>query len=149
MSLNTQKSSSFFIDLEPIRATHQSNARIMKRKGGGYFFGKPSNSPIKKWCKDFAFLAKLYVPAKPHDCPIKLHVTFYFIPPKAIQKRAEFIMGKKVPMTVRPDCSNLIKAVEDTLTDCGFWVDDSRIYTLTVDKFYSLNSGIEVSYTHE
>ena len=48
-------------------------------------------------------------------------------------------------MTVKPDCSNAIKALEDCLTKLGFWDDDSQVASLTVDKAWGDRVGISVA----
>jgi Holliday junction resolvase RusA-like endonuclease len=141
---------SFWIKLPPIKTTHQSEARILKTRDGRFFVGKGKGSKIKSWCSAFAMQALRFKPKHAADCPIALEIAFYFEPPASVKKKLKLGWGEAVPMTVRPDCSNIIKAVEDTLTKCGFWVDDSRIYSLRVDKYYSLQSGVRVTYTtHE
>jgi crossover junction endodeoxyribonuclease RusA len=38
--------------------------------------------------------------------------------------------------SVKPDCSKLIRATEDAITDAGLWADDARIVALIVSKAY-------------
>ena len=122
----------------------------MKTRDGRFFVGKGRNSKIRSWCSAFAMQAERHKPKHPADCPVALEIVFYFEPPVSVKKKLKLEWGEAVPMTVRPDCSNLVKAIEDTLTKCGFWVDDARIYSLRVDKYHSLQSGVLVSYTtHE
>jgi len=42
----------------------------------------------------------------------------------------------------KPDCSNIIKLPEDVMTDLGFWSDDAKIASLTVEEFWAKIPGI-------
>lgn len=71
--------------------------------------------------------------------PVKLSVEFIFPRPKnAIWKTRPM---PSMPHTKKPDCSNLIKGVEDCLNGV-LWVDDSQIVTLEVLK--RIASGDEI-----
>jgi Holliday junction resolvase RusA-like endonuclease len=146
----TEHTTSFWVNLPPIKTTHQSEAKILKTRDGRFFVGKGRNSKIRSWCSAFAMQAKRHLPPTPHMGPLSLLIAFYFEPPISVKKKLKLEAGEAVPMTVRPDCSNLVKALEDTLTKCGFWHDDSQIFCLRVDKYHSVQSGVYVSYTtHE
>jgi Holliday junction resolvase RusA-like endonuclease len=146
-SNNPKHTTSFWVNLPPIKTTHQSEAKILKTRDGRFFVGKGRHSKIKSWCKAFAMQAQRHAPKIPHMCPISLDIVFYFDPPESVKKKLKLSIGEAVPMIVRPDCSNLVKALEDTLTKCGFWCDDSVIFSLRVDKYHSIQSGVLVSYT--
>jgi Holliday junction resolvase RusA-like endonuclease len=118
----------FIAELEPIRNTHQAALRILKTKDGRQFVGKMSSSPIKKWIKDFMFVAEKHKPDVPFTGP--LEVTFYFAFPLIKSDK-----GKPAPMTTKPDFDNLCKSVCDAMTKLGFWTDDSQITFGKVMKF--------------
>lgn len=58
------------------------------------------------------------------------------------KKRAEKLCGTTKP-TVKPDLSNVLKAVEDALNGIAY-ADDAQITELHVTKYYSEFPGIEV-----
>lgn len=86
-----------------------------------------------------AALAWQYRPAEPWTGAIRLDTTF-------IVARPQSMMGAKfpdglIPMTRRPDRDNLQKGTQDALKPCGFWKDDSQIYTGSITKFYAEKNG--------
>ena len=60
--------------------------------------------------------------------PIYLEVMFFLPRPKTV--------GRSLP-TVAPDLSQLVRAVEDSLTDAGIWTDDSYVVECLSAKFYA------------
>jgi len=64
--------------------------------------------------------------------PIKLELTFIFPRPKGkIWKKKPM---PREPHVVRPDRTNLVKAVEDSLNGIA-WRDDSQVYTGNAEKY--------------
>lgn len=63
---------------------------------------------------------------KPLEGPLIVHVLAIFKRPKTV---------KRVQHTVKPDASNVAKAVEDALNGV-LWRDDSQIVYLTIRKLY-------------
>ena len=116
------------IDITPIRSTHQSALRIIHRKGGKPFVGKYAKSDVKQWLERFKHLAKSKAPDKPYEGPLELTLYFGF---PLIQSDK----GKDAPMTTKPDFDNLAKSVLDSLTECGYWHDDSQVVFGKVLKF--------------
>jgi len=57
---------------------------------------------------------------------------------KTLQKQGEIRNLK------RPDLSNLVKILEDTMTQVGFWVDDSQIFQLHLSKWNLNKPKIEI-----
>lgn len=71
----------------------------------------------------------------PHyDGPVCLNVTFDF----AIKDKKKWGLWKDT----RPDCDNIVKLLQDVLSDLGIWDDDAQIASLTVKKKYSDRPGI-------
>lgn len=116
------------IDITPIRSTHQSALRVIHRKGGKPFVGKYAKSDVKQWLTRFKELAKAKAPDKPYCGPLELTLYFGF---PLIQSDK----GKDAPMTTKPDFDNLAKSVLDSLTECGYWHDDSQVVFGKVLKF--------------
>ena len=46
--------------------------------------------------------------------------------------------------TTKPDCSNLIKLLEDCMTAVGFWQDDAQVASELNEKFWSRTQGIYI-----
>lgn len=71
----------------------------------------------------------------PHyDGPVFLDVTFYF----AIKDKKRWGQWK----TSRADCDNLVKLLQDAMSDIGFWDDDAQIANLHVRKKFESKPGI-------
>ena len=75
---------------------------------------------------------------------IKVVIKAYFTIPKSTskKKRMEMIEGKIRP-TKKPDTDNLAKIILDSLNTIAFH-DDKQIVDLSVEKYYSEESRIEV-----
>ena len=73
---------------------------------------------------------------------VALYVDFVF-PWRKSELKRRLALGR-VPHTSRPDCSNLIKMIEDVLTKLRFWTDDSCIAQLTISKAWGDRVGISV-----
>jgi Holliday junction resolvase RusA-like endonuclease len=86
----------------------------------------------KKWRNAVCFAALDVLPAdwKPLDEPVDVSITFYLPRPASIDA------SKRPFPTVSPDCDKLVRAVLDSLTDAGVYVDDSRVVRLTARKLY-------------
>lgn len=59
-------------------------------------------------------------PAEPLQGPIELDVRWYYMIEDDKHEDGEF-------KTTKPDCSNLIKLIEDEMTRLGFWKDDAQV----------------------
>jgi len=69
----------------------------------------------------------------PLDYPIKINVTFYMPRPKRLIWKTKPMPD--VPCPHRPDCSNLLKAIEDGLNGVAY-LDDAQITDVKVQKRY-------------
>lgn len=127
----------FVVDLSPIKTTHQSALRVMRRKDGTSFVGKYDKGPVKRWMSDFESLASVHRPDKPFEGPLQLTLWFGF---PLIQADK----GKTGPMPTKPDFDNLAKSVCDSLTKVGFWHDDSQVVFGKVLKFRTPNPFVGV-----
>ena len=98
---------------------------------------------VKEWRAAIAASARVWMalhgfPA-PLDGPLLLEAIFYLPRPASASKRVTKPYRK-------PDCSKLIRAVEDALTGIAY-VDDSRITFLVVRKRFAIGRapGVEIS----
>lgn len=131
---------SFHLPITPGTATSQSaGKRIIVIKGRPRFF---KNKAAKAAETALASLVAQYRPEKPIEGPIRLSVEFCF-PWRKSERKSTIALGR-VPHTVRPDASNMIKMIEDTLTRAGFWIDDGQVAVLRVAKAWGDNVGITV-----
>lgn len=80
-----------------------------------------------------------------HRGPVALYVDFRYAMPAA-RKAAERRYGV-MPRTSRPDIDKLIRAVCDSLTVGGLWVDDAQVAELHATKYEYVDSwtGIDVT----
>lgn len=103
---------------------------------GGY--GRRSFNP-RQLEKDYYQhqLKKLYLHNLPITAAVALKCVFYMpIPESASKKNKEMMLQGRVNHIKRPDTSNLLKFVEDTLK--GIVIkDDSQVIYLKGRKFYS------------
>lgn len=81
------------------------------------------------------------------DGPVKLTVTLLFQIPASWSKVKQAAAAQdEIRPTVKPDCSNILKAIEDSLNGI-VWQDDKQVVELTVSKYYSNMPGAYVSIT--
>lgn len=85
--------------------------------------------------KEFEIKLKRFRPATPSTAPIRLQVYLFFD-----IKGPKKVWGTY--KTTRPDCSNFIKELEDAMTACGFWKDDSQVAELKVQKRWASDASI-------
>ncbi|MGL4398502.1 MAG: RusA family crossover junction endodeoxyribonuclease [Luteolibacter sp.] len=133
----------FFLPIIPPKATSQgAGKRMVIVKGKPMFF---KNGKAQGAENDLTLLCSKHIPAQPMQGAISLHVDYVFPWRKSEPKKR--IALRRVPHTSKPDCSNLVKMIEDVLTKLGFWKDDSQIASLTVTKAWGDAVGIYVSIT--
>jgi Holliday junction resolvase RusA-like endonuclease len=134
----------FRIDCIPPKATHQGSLRIMKRRDGGQFIGKFSNSKGKKAKDDITLMFARYKPQEPLRGALKLSVVWVYPYRESEPKKNRTGL---IPCDTRPDCSNLIKMPEDILNRLGFVEDDSQFAQIEFKKYWGENPYIEVEIT--
>ena len=132
---------SFFLPIIPPKATSQgAGKRILVVRGRPMFF---KSKKAKDAEGDLMSLCAPYAPDNPIQGAVALYVHFVF-PWRKSESKRRLALGR-VPHTSRPDCSNLIKMIEDVMTKLQFWTDDSCIAKLTVSKAWGDKVGISVS----
>jgi len=87
---------------------------IPKRRGEG-------------WSAAFGLMARHHRPPRPFEGPLSVVFTFFMPRPKKCRRPYP---------SVRPDCSNLVKGLEDAGNGV-LWMDDSQIVELIVRKRYA------------
>lgn len=135
----------FFMEVSPQKATSQAGGkRLFVLKGKPIFFKDKAVQNLEKMYEE---IMSQHAPETPFEGSLTLAVDFIFAYRKSEPKRNR---DRSIPMTVRPDCSNLIKLVEDCLGRAGFYHDDSQITNLRVTKCWGKHPGINVAlFTNE
>jgi len=131
---------SFFIPCVPPKATSQQKGAC--RIGNGIRFFKKKHVQAAE--NDLLSLLRPHAPAAPMDGAICLRIKFVF-PWRASESqriRREFC---EYPNTTRPDCSNIVKMVEDAMGRLNFFKDDGQNARLLVEKAWGDTPGIHVS----
>ena len=79
-----------------------------------------------------------YKPDKPFTGALELLVVAHMPIPKSATKKVKEAMVKGLlPHINKPDCSNMLKNLEDVCTQIGFWIDDRQIIKTDFTKVYS------------
>ena len=92
---------------------------------------------------------KKFSPHSPIESPVILGVKAFVRMPKYISsvpwKNQAAELGLIRPAK-KPDFSNLLKCIEDCMTQAEFWKDDSQVINYTEDsgKYYSMNPRWEI-----
>ena len=129
----------FWIDCVPPKSTHQSALRIFKTRAGRQFVGRDS-----KGLKVDKMLQSLLLPHKPkvpYSIAVDLSVKWVYPYRKSEPKKNR---TAPIPCITRPDSDNILKGLIDAMCKVGFFTDDSIIFRLNFEKFFSENSGIGV-----
>lgn len=118
----------FFMPMIPPTITAQQH-----KISNGKFYDPPELKAAK--AKLRAYLIP-HVPDKPFDGPLRLVVKWCY-PIKGKHKNGEY-------KATKPDTDNLNKALKDIMEDLGFFVNDSRVASETIEKFWADIPGIYV-----
>lgn len=95
-----------------------------------------------------AYLAE-YRGQPPFDGPVNLRLEIYLPVPKSYskKKRLECLSNSRGGLpTKKPDCSNVLKSIEDSMNGVGF-VDDKQIVNVSIIKRYAENEKVTVEIT--
>lgn len=129
----------FWIACVPPKSTHQSALRIFKSKSGKQFVGRDKKGLAAD--KNMQALLFPFRPTKPFSGALTLKVGWNYPYRKNEPKKNR---NKPIPCVTRPDADNILKGLIDAMTKVGFWKDDSQIFKLYFEKYYSEKSGISV-----
>lgn len=81
------------------------------------------------------------------DQPLSVVINVYKqIPASYSNKKRERALAGKIRPTVKPDCDNIAKNINDALNGIAY-PDDKQIVSLTINKFYALDERVEVNIT--
>lgn len=131
----------FHLPIVPPKTTSQgAGKRISIVNGRPRFF---KNGKAESAEHDLTLLSAKHAPTAPLEGPLSLQVDFVW-PWRASESKKRVALGR-VPHTARPDCSNIVKMLEDCLTKLGFWKDDSQVASLQVTKAWGDHVGIFIA----
>lgn len=108
--------------------------------------GRPVTYPDKRAKATKAALVALllpHAPANPIAVPVRLDVLLTY-PYRTTDRKAKKT-GQEVVKSTRPDLDNSLKLLQDVMTHCGYWKDDSLIADLHVRKVYGRNPGLKMT----
>lgn len=137
----------FFLAITPSKATSQNAGKriFIPKDKEGRVTGRPmffKNKKAGSAENDLTLLCSQHAPSQPATGPVRLSVDFCF-PWRTSEPLKRRKLGR-APMTKKPDCSNLIKQIEDVLTKLRFWEDDGQVVDLRVTKAWGDQVGITV-----
>lgn len=112
----------------------QGRPRAFKMPNGAVRVYDPENS--RDWKRTVLAQVLVFKPERPSAAALALSCAFTFPRPKSLPKRI-------VNHVRRPDCSNLVKAIEDALNGVVY-LDDSQIVKLEVTKTYGETPGVAI-----
>jgi Holliday junction resolvase RusA-like endonuclease len=117
----------------PITPKAQKRDRIGSRGGHGFSY-KDKGQKLEE--DKILTLMYEHRPPEPLQGPLSLEVKAYLPIPKSKPKKwqAAALSGEIRP-TTKPDCSNLIKNLEDIMNGV-FIGDDRQVVSLSVEKWY-------------
>ncbi len=133
----------FHLPIIPPKSTSQGAGKRMAIIRGKPMFFK--NTAAASAEHDLLVLCAAHKPAAPIGGPVRLQVDFVW-PWRANEPKKRRAL-KRVPHTSKPDCSNIIKLLEDCLTKLEFWRDDGLVADLRVSKAWGDKVGIYVAIT--
>ena len=122
------------IGVEP-KGQPRARAFACRTKGGGVrarMYAKDSDG-VANYREALWHAAQKVKPEKPIDGPVRIDCVYSMQRPRSHMNRKCELKAPHYPMefcTKRPDIDNLDKLVMDTLTACGYWIDDSQITDL-------------------
>ena len=78
------------------------------------------------------------------DKPLKAEIDVFMpVPQSYSKKKTEQALNNEIRRTVKPDCDNIAKNINDALNGIVY-PDDKQITCLTVNKFYSESEYVRV-----
>ena len=122
----------FFMPMIPPTITAQQH-----KISNGQFYDPPDLKAAKAKLK--AYLIP-HVPDKPFDGPLRLVVKWCY-PVKGKHQNGEY-------KATKPDTDNLNKALKDIMESLGFFVNDSRVASEVIEKFWADIPGIYIRVEH-
>ena len=130
----------FFISCVPPKSTSQGKRAVVIPGRGVRFF------KAKQHQEDEDFLTALlapHAPKTPHPKPLRVTLEIHW-PYRASEPKKNTANGP-IKHTSKPDCSNVVKMIEDRLVALRFIEDDAGVSDLVVQKRWSGTPGIRIT----
>lgn len=128
----------FRVDCDPPTSLHHQK-KILRRGNRLTLCDTPELIRTKQY---LAILFRPHRPKVPLTGPLRLSINIHFAWLKGHTKTQKAALIQHKP--TRPDCSNLAKTIEDALANLGFFIDDSQVCRLEVQKYHGPNPGITI-----
>ncbi len=78
------------------------------------------------------------------DKPLKAEINVFMpVPQSYTKKKTQLALNNEIRPTVKPDCDNIAKNINDALNGIVY-PDDKQIVSLIVNKFYANNEFVSV-----
>lgn len=119
----------FFLPMIPPTQTHQEK-QVTVKNGKPVFYEPQELNAARMKLRDYLAMHR---PKEPMPGGVRLMVKWCF-------PRGEHPDGSY--KTTKPDTDNLQKMLKDVMTELGFWVDDARVASEIVEKFWTEIPGI-------
>ena len=128
----------FTLAIEP-KSLQKGGKRIRivanPRRPGRFLPMHFSDAKAKAFKGAVAALCAPHRPASPMEGPLCLRATFVMPRPARLCRRAD--PAGRVWCDTRPDSTNLVKGLEDLLTDGRFWHDDNQVALQRIARQYA------------
>ena len=118
----------------------QPRARITTRGGHGHAY-TPKSHPVHAYRQAIAAAARAAGATPTDEAPVTLIVDLVFARPKSHFRKSG--LRSDAPALPRPDCSNCLKGIEDSLNGVA-WVDDSQVGRVVIEKSYGTEARTTV-----
>lgn len=122
----------------------KARARTVRGKNGGVHSFTPEDTVNYENLVKMCFNERKPGGWVPYEGIVKMTTVIYFPIPKSAskKKREQMLVGEIRPL-VKPDCSNVVKSIEDALNGIAY-IDDSQIVYSTQTKYYSETPEVRV-----
>lgn len=120
----------------PKATSQQKGVTIRYLRNGKPYIQHYTKENVESAATLFKLQLRQHKPQRPLQGPVKLFVILFF---NIKEKR---FWGKY--KDTRPDLDNYIKLLNDQMTKCGYWSDDSQVAELHVKKRYAEEAQIYV-----
>jgi Holliday junction resolvase RusA-like endonuclease len=127
----TNREISMFLNMNPPTATYQEKEINWKTKS---IYQNDRSADAK--AKLRAHLVK-HIPDQPLNGPLRMTIIWGFL--------ANGEHRFNTWCTDKPDLDNAQKALQDIMTELGFWKDDCNIATLQTSKIWTWHPGIAIT----
>ena len=118
----------------------QPRPRVSTRGGFARAY-TPAKHPIHAYRAAIAEAAREAGAVPTDDAPLTLIVDLVFCRPKSHFRKAG--LKADAPKLPRPDCSNVLKGIEDALNGVA-WLDDSQVGRVVIEKSYGTEARTTV-----